>query len=130
MLTQERLKEILKYDQETGYFSRKTKTKRMKIGESYIFPNNGGYLSIGIDGKTYNAHTLVFLYMTGCFSNFYLDHINCIKHDNRWINLREATHAKNLQNIIKPNSNNKSGYLGVSWSKSMKKYEACIRVDN
>ena len=41
-----------------------------------------------------------------------VDHRNQIKHDNRWDNLREATHSENMRNRLPP-THNKSGVAGV-----------------
>ena len=43
-----------------------------------------------------------------------VDHINRVRHDNRWINLREADQSRNRKNS-KLNHNNKSGIKGVFW---------------
>ena len=56
------------------------------------------------------------------------DHANCQTLDNRRSNLRIATRSQNMTN--KPLSrNNKSGFKGVCYSASKKKYIATIRVD-
>lgn len=57
------------------------------------------------------------------------DHINLDKLDNRRGNLRLATRTQNKANSPKY-SNNKSGYKGVSWSNSNKKWHAQIRNNN
>jgi hypothetical protein len=49
--------------------------------------------------------------MTGELPKEQVDHINGIKDDNRWINLRGATNGENQQN--RKNQKNKSGYRGV-----------------
>jgi hypothetical protein len=54
-----------------------------------------------------------------------VDHINRNGFDCRRENLRLATRAQNAVNRRKQ-SNNKSGYKGVSWSKSMNKWIAQI----
>jgi hypothetical protein len=70
----------------------------------------------------------------GCMSmeNFQkkdLDHVNKVKDDNRIVNLRLATKQENKQNHSAPQSNNKSGYLGVSWNKRAKKWKAQIQMN-
>lgn len=49
--------------------------------------------------------------------------------DNRRANLRVCTSAENLQNTGKYNTNT-SGFKGVSWHKSHKKWVAQIQVNN
>jgi len=55
----------------------------------------------------------------------YVDHINGNKMDNRRKNLRVATNQQNAFNQG-PRSTNTSGYKGVTWSESRKKYVAQI----
>lgn len=127
MLTQEYLKSRVHYNPETGNFTWITNHKNAKSGAiaGYL---NSGYRCIGINGKYYKSHRLAFLYMTGSIPEF-CDHINRIKHDNRWSNLRPATKSKNCANK-KIQINNSSGYPGVSWDKESKKWSASIRKNN
>ena len=57
-----------------------------------------------------------------------IDHINGVKTDNRINNLRLVTRSINLQNASM-RCHNTSGFNGVSWHKSTKKWRAQIRVD-
>ena len=57
-----------------------------------------------------------------------VDHINGNGLDNRRKNLRIATKAENMRNRG-VQSNNTSGYKGVHWMKSYKKWEAYIWLD-
>lgn len=58
-----------------------------------------------------------------------VDHANGNGLDNRRINLRPATRSQNGANRPPP-SNNTSGYKGVYWSRPMRKWRACIGVDD
>jgi hypothetical protein len=58
----------------------------------------------------------------------YVDHINGDGLDNRRANLRQATHAGNMQNQRRP-KNNTSGYKGVSWHRATGKWRAYIKRD-
>ena len=58
-------------------------------------------------------------------SGFDIDHINRDKLDNRRSNLRVCSHHSNCLNQSK-RSTNTSGYMGVSFSKNMKKFESYI----
>lgn len=117
MLTQAELQSQFHYDPETGIFTRlKNKHKsNVKLKENW-------YFYICINNKSYVAHRLVWLYIYGRFPTNMLDHINGIKNDNRLCNLREVTHAQNMQNIIIPRVTNKSGLLGVTYRKDKNKY--------
>ena len=129
MLTQERLKELLHYDPDTGIFTNLTqRAKRVKKGAVAGW-NDNGYVRIEILGKTYRAHRLGWLYMYGAFPKKGIDHINGNKFDNRIVNLREASDLQNGQNQHNPTKRNTSGYLGVSWSKRENKFVAQIRVN-
>lgn len=129
MLTQERLKELLHYEPGTGIFINITQRGPVKKGVVAIGKNSDGYTTIMLNKKGYLAHRLAWLYTYGEFPKTFLDHINETRDDNRIINLRLATRQENAQNISKPNINNNSGFLGVSWHKQRKKWIACIHLN-
>jgi hypothetical protein len=125
-LTQLVLKRNFHYDEITGLFKRINKPRIWHVKGSLT---QYGYLNIRVGGKVYFAHRLAWLYVTGNWPKKYIDHINGDKTDNRIINLREATHSENMQNIKGPLRGNKSGFLGVSWSSQNKKWVAQIRCN-
>lgn len=129
-ITQARLKELLDYDPLTGLFTRRVcvRYRPFKIGDVAGTVNKLGYVIIQIDGRLYKAHRLAWLYTTGEFPKECIDHINRCAGDNRWENLREATHAQNMQNK-RMRKDNVSGYVGVSWKSESKKWYAQIDVD-
>ena len=112
MLTQERLKELLDYDPETGVFVRKIDRGGAKAGAEAGSYDAHGYKIISVDGVRKKAHRLAWLYVHGCWPVSEIDHINRVRNDNRISNLREANKCTNQQNIG-PKKCNKSGYLGV-----------------
>ena len=112
-LTQERLKELLSYDPETGVFTWLTKRGKGEAGAIAGSPHNMGYVRIGIGGKAYLAHRLAWLYVHGHMPSE-IDHRNRIGTDNRISNLRPATHIQNTFNK-KTGTKNTSGVQGVSW---------------
>lgn len=57
-----------------------------------------------------------------------VDHINRDKKDNRKENLRVCSHAQNMKNSSMQ-KNNKSGYLGVYWSKKDKSWYSQITLN-
>jgi hypothetical protein len=132
-LTQSELIRQLHYDQNTGKFTRLiSNANSVKVGE---FAGNinkvSGYVLLWVCGNLYSAHRLAFLYMTGTFPNNDIDHINGIRSDNRWLNLREATRSQNMKNTAKYKTNS-SGYKGVSYVKSSNKWlaQACLNRKN
>jgi len=129
LLTQERLKELLEYNPDTGIFIwRKTRGGAHK-GRVTGRHKCNGYLEIKIDYRLYRAHRLAWLYIYGKFPNNLIDHINCVTDDNRIANLREATNSQNQMNR-KGFKNNKSGYKGVSFHKKANKWKAQISINN
>ena len=82
-LTQERLKEVVEYNSNTGVFIwKKSIAKIVKIGNIAGSQRVDGYLSFQIDKKMYLAHRLAWFYIYGYFPQM-LDHINQIRNDNR-----------------------------------------------
>lgn len=121
-----RIHELLKYTPETGIFTwQKTLSNRAVAGSVAGYIHTNGYRRIRIDRKSYAAHQLAFLWMTGAFPGADVDHVNGVRDDNRWNNLRKASRAENLQNIKLPKGS-KSGYLGVSWSAVKSQWHARI----
>lgn len=129
MLTQEYLKSILRYDPETGLFTWiVTFSNRCKTGQLAGGLQNHGYWRIRINKKDYQAHRLAWLYMIGEWPKSDIDHINTIKSDNRWCNLREATEIQNAHNRSYQ-INNKLGVKGVSIHKPTGKFIAYIKLN-
>lgn len=126
MLTQARLKELLHYDPETGIFVRIKKVCNHSAGEYPGYINDSGYLIINVDTRKYRAHRLAWLYMTGYFPEFEIDHENQNGLDNKFSNLRPATHLQNMKNVPMP-SHNTSGIKGVSFRKDRNKWRASIQ---
>ena len=126
-LTAKYVKSVLDYDPETGIFTW-TKTGSGIIRKIAGSKNSYGYINIGINRKIYRANRLAWLIIAGEWPKNFIDHINGIKDDNRWCNLREATNTQNKQNggVYK---NNNSGTKGVYYHKGNKKYFARITVN-
>lgn len=112
-ITQNELKKVLKYDLYNGMFTWKVRAAKnvFKGVEAGNIASNG-YINIGINKSVYLAHRLVWLYMIGELPKSDIDHINGIKTDNRWCNLRLATRSQNQFNR-KVSINNKLGIKGV-----------------
>lgn len=129
-MTQERLKEILIYDEATGLFVWNTNISNLKKGDPAGYRSKRGYVFIRADNGLYLAHRLAWLYMTGEFpgDKLDIDHINQVKFDNRFSNLRLASRSENMMNTG-TRSDNKTGYKGVFFVKRLDKYMASIRVN-
>ncbi len=122
MITQKELKKHLIYDQYTGLFTRRLS------GEIANCINNRGYVHIRVKGRKYLGHRLAWLYMTGKWPENQIDHINHVKWDNRFRNLRESTSTENNKNAsIRKKS--KTGIYGVLHDKPKWKYRSQIKVN-
>jgi HNH endonuclease/AP2 domain len=130
-LTAERLRELLRYDPETGVFmwvAESSPCSNKRVGDVAGCINSDGYRAIRIDGRTHQAHRLAWLYQTGAWPKADIDHKNGERADNRISNLREATRSQNKGNFG-GRSDNTSGFKGVSWHRRGKKWQAEICVD-
>lgn len=129
-LTQRRLKDALHYNPETGVWAWLISTaRRIEIGDIAGHINaKDGYRRIKIDGSLYLSNRLSFFYMEGYFPENDVDHINRIRHDDKWLNLREVSRQVNIRNCgIR--KTNKSGVKGVLWVKERLKWAVSITVN-
>jgi HNH endonuclease len=129
ILTQDHLKSILRYVPRTGKFFWIVDKGRVGAGDEAGTKSRRGYVDIKIDGRSYPAHRLAWLYRTGSFPEKEIDHVNGNPSDNRWINLREGNHSQ----VTRPHrtyKNNISGYSGVHWRKDADKYRVRITVNS
>jgi len=127
-LTQERLKELFDYNQETGELVRKVSVANHLSGEvaGGLMPR--GYISVSVDGGRYYAHRIIFVWMMGRDPKDEIDHIDQNRTNNCWENLREVTRTENCKNS-RLREDNTSGRVGVCWAKSCQKWVARIYVN-
>lgn len=127
-LTTERLRTLLRYDPETGAFTRLVSLRGVNAGDlAGTLHKASGYIYIGVDGRSYRAHRLAWLYMTGDWP-VEVDHENRARSDNRWRNLREATRSQNNANG-KRRVDNTSGHKGVNWVDRVSRWRAYVTVE-
>ncbi len=126
-MTQEQLKEILDYDPLTGVFIWKVPRKKGAIRSGTIAGclEGRGYVAIKIFRKQWKAHRLAWLYMTGEHPIGEIDHINGVRTNNAWSNLRQASHKQNGENI-KLRNDNTSGFRGVCFDKRRGRWMAKV----
>jgi len=116
-LTQQRVQELLEYDEHSGEFRwRVTKNPNIRKGEVAGCQARSEYWSIHIDGRNYRAHQLAWLYVKGEWGRPLIDHRDGNPLNNRWTNLRLATHTNNAANRPRL-PRNTSGFKGVSFDR-------------
>lgn len=113
-LTQARLKELFSYSPETGVFIRTANVSNVKIGMVAGNKDSKGHLNFCVDGTSYSAHRMAWLYVHGEWPRGQIDHINGVRTDNRIENLRDVNASVNAQNLKRARRDNKTGLLGVS----------------
>ena len=96
-LTQERLQEVLNYDPGTGQFCWRTQEDlEHRAGEIAGCSMRADYWCIHVDGRSYRAHQLAWLYMTGEWGRPFVHHRDGDPFNNRWRNLRLAGCSGNV----------------------------------
>lgn len=129
LITQERLKSLLTYDPDTGAITNKvTRNARALQGALAGCKTTSGYIALQIDGKKYQAHRLIWLYMTGEWPSDEIDHINRVRDDNRWVNLRVVSRKQNSWNTG-AHAKSRSGVKGVAYVARYDKWQVQMRVD-
>lgn len=135
-ITQKELKSLLSYDPSSGSFRWATDvSSRARKGAdagTVMTTKAGGYVVISLTlagvQRRVLAHRLAFLYMDGALPDFpkvVVDHIDGNGLNNTWANLRLVDHRGNACNQ-KLRSTNSTGVNGVSWDKSMGKFEVYV----
>lgn len=113
-LTQTKLRTLFFYSSKTGLFIRKITQRGGRANKGAIAgtKNTKGYLCIKIEGVSYKAHRLAWLYVYGDWPINQIDHKDKNKANNKIENLRCVTNKINCQNQ-KQRATNKSGVMGV-----------------
>lgn len=128
-LTAERLRLLLHYDPETGVFTWLVARRgTARVGAIAGSRPGNGYWMIRVNGQLYKAHRLAWLYMYGGWPTHQIDHEDTDKGNNRWKNLRPATNGQNQANT-KKRTTNTSGFKGVYWHATEKRWRAYITVN-
>jgi hypothetical protein len=118
--TVERLKALFEYSPDTGIVLRK------KTGRAVGCVLDTGHMIVGIDGKMFGLHRVIWKMMIGNDPmDHQIDHIDGDGLNNRWSNLRAASHAENARNS-RFSRRNSSGVKGICWEKRVGKWRAGI----
>lgn len=143
--SRELLLQLLRYEPETGKLfwrlrapsmfkgegeSQKHSAKRWNAkwagAEAFTSVDTDGYRQGAIFYRRFLAHRVIIAMVDDIWPEE-VDHINGIREDNRYVNLRAATHSDNSRNVS-IRSNNRSGITGVHWHKRAGKWAAMIGV--
>lgn len=128
---QQKLKSVLDYDPETGFFCWKAEKSNdrtnSRVGKVVGSRASNGYWRIWLFGEERMAHRLAWLWMTGEWPapGIDIDHKDADRANNIWSNLRLATRSQNNANCKRP-SPNKSGLKGVYFHKAAQKW--CVQI--
>jgi hypothetical protein len=130
-ITAERLRELLRYEPETGRFFWLERSgrgiKKSCSGSLAGNLNNTGYRRVTLDRKMYLEHRLAWFWVHGEWPE-YIDHINRDRSDNRISNLRPCSMSENLMNTV-VRKNNKTGITGIHWDSKNGKWQTYITKD-
>lgn len=105
------VREVLRYNQNTGLLW----WKYSGTGRNITKPAGcflRGYLRISFGGRAYQGHVLAWVIVKGRWPKKEIDHRDTVRNNNRWKNLRLATHGQNQSNGRRY-KNNKSGFKRV-----------------
>lgn len=128
LLTYERACEVLVYDPETGSLNWRIARPGAPKGALVGTRTADGYTQVEVDYRLYRVHRVAWLLMTGEWPHHFIDHINGMRADNRWKNLREATPLQNARNR-RAEKETGSGRIGVIYCKSSARWRAHIGVE-
>lgn len=142
------LRQLLRYDPETGKLFWKERPHEMFRGGQKMSPQHAckawntryagteAFTAIGADGyrrgaifdKAYLAHRVIWAIIHNEWPEDGVDHVSGDRRDNRPGNLRAATNEVNSRNQ-KRREDNSSGATGVYRSRSGKKWYAQVKVN-
>lgn len=89
----------------------------------------GGYYTVGVCGKRYYVHRVVYEMHKGAIpQGFVVDHIDGNTKNNSIENLRVCKQSDNVKNAV-IRKDNASGYKGVYWDKGAQKWKAQINFN-
>lgn len=123
-ITQDFVRSIFDYHPD-GYLVWKERRNGIRPDRKVGSKTDAGYIITGLNGKYIYVHRLIWLWHTGKHPEFELDHIDCVKDNNRIENLREASRLENSCNK-KLRKDSTSGFKGVSWHKRVKQWQARV----
>lgn len=131
----DRVRQLLYYNADTGVFTWKANLRGRfaRIGTEAGFASGNQYLRMCVDGFTSGAHQFAWLYMTGQWPDMEVDHINGVRDDNRFANLRLVTSSQNRcnsrpRNFLKGISKHRNSWVAQITVNKQRIYLGCYRT--
>jgi hypothetical protein len=128
-MTPELAERLFDYNRETGQLTWKVTHGRARVGQT-AGTTTGTHIAVAYNRVSYPITTIIWLivFRRKPAEGLRVDHKNRNPQDNRLLNLREISHAENMQNRG-AQVNNKLGLKGVCYHKASGKYMAYISID-
>lgn len=127
--TEDLIADAVEYNPSTGIFTRKITTSRSAAGDKTGTIAKNGYVVLRINKKLHYAHRLAFLMVTGSWPDSQVDHINGMRSDNRFENLRLCNQSENMQNQRRAKNGSESGILGAHFDRSTGRWFSQIKAN-
>lgn len=108
----EALKEILRYSPKSGKLFWLVSRGRVVAGQEAGHKTANGYVVVNVGGRSHKGHRIAWALMTGEWPTERIDHKDRNGQNNRWSNLRLASHSQNIANSRRRRDNT-SGIRGV-----------------
>lgn len=121
MLTQEKLKQLFKYDEEGYLVNLVDRGRSAKAGDRAGRGKPTNYRQVRIDGKQLREHRLIWLLLKGEWPEV-VDHIDHDIHNNKIDNLRSISHKANIRH-------GSGRQAGLYFDKKSNKWLAAIYID-
>lgn len=112
-ISHEQLLQLLSYDPETGLFIWLKRVGRYHAGSIAGTNPKDGRINLCINYKLVRAHRVAWFYIYGAWPKGEIDHIDGDPTNNRIANLRDVSHAQNMQNRRVPRKGSRTGLMGV-----------------
>jgi hypothetical protein len=127
-LTAGYLREIMDYERETGVLRwRVSLGGKGRAGERVGTVGVRGHRVTHIDGRAYRTARLCWMHVTGEMPKQLVDHKNTVRDDDRWDNLRQATHVQNARNTSAKSP--ASGLKGAYRENGRARWFSSIRIE-
>ena len=125
-ITHAQLLALVRYDPETGHFTSLVRRQGVRKDRPLGSVEPNGYRRLRLAGTRYMADRLAWFYMTGAWPEVTVDHRDLNRANDRWGNLREATHSQqhaNTRGQMPP------GLKGAHWNRFRGHWQSYIKVN-